>query len=61
MTSERKYLNEFEMNILEKYGIRRIKKKYDIGDLLSMLPKTWQIEDYEFGHKTKQNYSPKLY
>jgi hypothetical protein len=56
MTPERKYLDEFEMGLLEKYGIRILKKKYDIADLLSMLPKQWQEEDYEFGHKTVQTY-----
>lgn len=56
MTPERKYLDDFEMNLIKKYGIKILKKKYDIADLLSMLPKTWQEEDFEFGHKTVQNY-----
>ena len=51
MTRERKYLDKFEMGLLEKYGIKILKKKYDIGDLLSMLPKKWQTEDVEFGKK----------
>lgn len=56
MAKERKYLDEFEMSLLEKYGIKILKKKYDIGDLISMLPKKWNFEDYEFGHKTVQKH-----
>ena len=56
MTPERKYIDDFEMNLLKKYGIKILKKKYDIADLLSMLPKTWKEGDFEFGHKTVQEY-----
>lgn len=42
MKKERKYLDEFEMSLLEKYGIKRLKKKYDAIDLLDMLPKQWK-------------------
>lgn len=56
MTRERKYLDEFEMGLLEKYGIKILKKKYDIGDLLSMLPKKWQTEDVEFGKKITEDW-----
>lgn len=42
MSKERKYLNEFEMSLLEKYGIKRLKKKYDVNDLLDILPKRWK-------------------
>lgn len=42
MKKERKYLDEFEMTILEKAGIKRLKKKYDANDLLDMLPKQWK-------------------
>ena len=42
MKKERKYLDEFEMSLLEKYGIKRLKKKYDVNDLLDMLPKQWK-------------------
>ena len=42
MARERKYLDEFEMNLLEKYGIKRLKKKYDVIDLLDILPKQWK-------------------
>ena len=38
MAKERKYLDEFEMGLLEKYGIKILKKKYDVLDLLDMLP-----------------------
>lgn len=34
MKTERKYL--------EEYGIKRLKKKYDVNDLLDMLPKRWK-------------------
>ena len=39
---ERKYLDEFEMSLLKKYGIKTLKFKYDISDLLDMLPKKWK-------------------
>ena len=42
MKKERKYLDEFEMGLLEKSGIKRLKKKYDVNDLLDMLPKRWK-------------------
>ena len=42
MKTERKYLDEFEMSLLEKYGIKILKKKYDVSDLLDMLPKKWK-------------------
>lgn len=42
MKKERKYLDEFEMGLLEKAGIKRLKKKYDANDLLAMLPKEWK-------------------
>ena len=42
MAKERKYLDEFEMSLLEKYGIKRLKKKYDVNDLLDILPKRWK-------------------
>ena len=42
MKTERKYLNNFEMSILEKYGIKKLKKRYDVSDLLDMLPKRWK-------------------
>lgn len=42
MKTERKYLDEFEMSLLEEYGIKRLKKKYDANDLLDMLPKQWK-------------------
>ena len=45
--AERKYLNEFEMGLLEEYGIKRLKKKYDVNDLLEMLPKRWKEGDRE--------------
>lgn len=40
--AERKYLDEFEMGLLKKYGIKILKKKYDVTDLLDMLPKQWK-------------------
>jgi len=57
MAKERKYLDEFEMSLLEKYGIKILKKKYDVLDLLDMLPKRWKEYDnwtsiqiwYEYG------------
>ena len=45
MSKERKYLDEFEMRLLEKYGIKILKKKYDVLDLLAMLPKRWKEYD----------------
>lgn len=45
MATERKYLDEFEMSLLEKYGIKILKKKYDVLDLLAMLPKRWKEYD----------------
>lgn len=45
MKKERKYLDEFEMGLLEKYGIKILKKKYDVLDLLDMLPKRWKEYD----------------
>lgn len=42
MKAERKYLDKFEMSLLEKYGIKILKKKYDVSDLLDMLPKRWK-------------------
>ena len=49
MKTERKYLNEWEMSLLEKYGIKMLKKKYDVCDLLDILPKRWKE-----GNKEKQ-------
>lgn len=40
--AERKYLDEFEMGLLKRYGIKILKKKYDVTDLLDMLPKQWK-------------------
>ena len=40
--TERKYLDEFEMGLLKTYGIKILKKKYDVTDLLDMLPKQWK-------------------
>lgn len=40
--AERKYLDEFEMGLLKDYGIKILKKKYDVTDLLDMLPKQWK-------------------
>ena len=48
MKSERKYLDDFEMGLLKKYGIKILKKKYDAMDLLAMLPKRWK----EYGNWT---------
>ena len=42
MKTERKYLDDFEMSLLEKYGIKILKKRYDVSDLLDMLPKKWK-------------------
>jgi alpha-ketoglutarate-dependent taurine dioxygenase len=57
MAKERKYLDEFEMNLLEKYGIKRLKKKYDVNDLLDILPKRWKEgnkENHDENWKTIQ-------
>ena len=44
---ERKYLDEFEMGLLKEYGIKILKKKYDVTDLLDMLPKQWKDSSKE--------------
>ena len=46
MSKERKYLDEFEMSLLLKYGIDfGSKKRIDATDLLNILPKTWKTDD----------------
>ena len=46
MSKERKYLDEYEMSLLLKYGIDfGDKKKIDVTDLLNILPKSWKNDD----------------
>lgn len=55
--AERKYLDEFEMGLLENYGIKILKKKYDVNDLIEILPKKWKEYDNWVGIEITYDWS----